>query len=282
MYSNLSLILYAAVCEEIIKSNTMFWKNFSLPEKLKKCKFDMKKYENILKNANFDLICCFDKNFPQINENLKDREKPFLFAYRGDISLLKDINKNVAVIGCLTPDEDVEKRESKIVELLIKNDITIVSGLANGCDTIAHKICVESGGKTVAFLPTMLDSIYPYKNIDLVEEIVKKGGLVITEYVVNSKSHSESVRRFIERDRLQAMFSKAVILIASFKQGEGDSGSRHAMNKAKEYGCGRYVMFNEKTDKEKSVFGLNIQFIKEGSNILTQQSMKDLIELKLY
>lgn len=277
MYSKIALKIYAAVCEGLIKSNAMFWKNFSSTEKVQEIKIDTQKYEKNLKNANFDVICCFDEDFPQINGTVKESEKPFLFVYRGDINLLKDINKNVAVIGCLTPDEDIEKRERKIVEELIKNDITIVSGLANGCDTIAHKVCIESGGKTVAFLPTMLDSIYPYNNVELANEIVEKGGLVITEYVAKPKSRNEGIKRFIERDRLQAMFSKAVVLIASFKQGEGDSGSRHAMNKAKEYGHKRYVMFNEKTDKDKSIFGLNVQFLDDGAILLTQSSMKNLL-----
>lgn len=278
MNSNLALKIYAAVCEGIIKSNAMFWKNFSSSEKVKEIKIGVEKYEKTLKNANFDVICCFDEEFPQIKNNIKQSEKPFLFVYRGDINLLKDINKNVAVIGCLTPNGDIEKRERKIVAELIKNDITIVSGLANGCDTIAHKVCVENGGKTVAFLPTVLDSVYPYNNIDLANEIVEKGGLVITEYVSKPKSRSEGIKRFIERDRLQAMFSKAVVLIASFKQGEGDSGSRHAMYKAREYGCGRYVMFNEKIDNKKSIFGLNLQFLENGSTLLTQNSIKELIK----
>ena len=280
MYSNLALKLYAAVCEGIIKSNAMFWKDFSLPEKMQGIKIDTQKYETTLKNANFDVICCFDEDFPQIKNNIKQSEKPFLFVYRGDINLLKGINKNVAVIGCLTSDEDIEKRERKIVAELIKNDTTIVSGLANGCDTIAHKTCVENGGKTVAFLPTVLDSIYPYNNIDLANEIVENGGLVITEYVVKPKSRNGGIRRFIERDRLQAMFSKAVVLIASFRQGEGDSGSRHAMQKAKEYGHKRYVMFNEKTDKEQSIFGLNVQFLENGATLLTQKTLKGMIDLK--
>lgn len=279
MYSNFALKLYAAVCESVIKSNAMFWRNFSSPEKVKNIEIDVKKYEETLKNANFDVICCFDEDFPQIKNNIKQSERPFLFVYRGDINLLKDINKNVAVIGCLTPDGDIEKRERKIVDELIKNDTTIVSGLANGCDTIAHKTALENGGKTIAFLPTILDSIHPYKNIDLANEIVEKGGLVITEYVTKPKSRSENIRRFIERDRLQAMFSKAVVLIASFKQGDGDSGSRHAMNKAKEYGRVRFVMFNEKTDKDKAIFGLNKQFLEDGSILLTQNSLKELMEM---
>ncbi len=280
MYSKLSLILYVAVCEGLIKSNANFWKSFSSCEKVEEIDVDVERYEKILKNANFDVICCFDENFPQVSESIKQSDKPFLFFYRGNINLLKDISKNVAVIGCLTPDEDIEQRERKIVEQFIENDMTIVSGLANGCDTIAHKVCVEHGGKTVAFLPTILDSIYPYKNIDLANEIVEKGGLVITEYVAKPKSRNEGIKRFIERDRLQAMFSKAVVLIASFKQGEGDSGSRHAMNKAREYGHKRYVMFNEKTDNGKSIFGLNKQFLEEGATMLTQKTMKELVSMK--
>ena len=72
------------------------------------------------------------------------------------------------------------------------------------------------------------------------------------------------------------MFSKNVILIASFRQSQGDSGSRHAMKKAKEYSRNRFVMFNEKTDKNQAIFGLNEDFINQGAIILTKENIKEI------
>lgn len=146
------------------------------------------------------------------------------------------MQKNIAVVGVLTAVQNIEQREQKLVAVLVAKKFNIVSGLATGCDTIAHKSCLACGGKTIAILPTTFSNVFPKENAGLVDEIVNAGGLIITEYVSEPKSRGERINRFIERDRLQAMFVKAVVLVASYLPGAGDSGSRHAMQKAKEYG----------------------------------------------
>lgn len=222
-------------------------------------------------------MCYFDNDFPNVDESITLSERPFFFAYKGNLNLLKDISSNVAVIGVLTPTEDIVKRENKIVSQLVKNNICIVSGLAKGCDSVAHKVCLENCEKTIAFLPSTLNSIYPAENTSLAQSIVKNGGLIITEYIVEPKSYNENIARLIERDRLQAMFANSVILIASYRKGDGDSGSRHAMLKAKKYNRQRFVMFNQATDKSNPIFGLNEDMTKDGAEILTQSTIKELL-----
>ena len=139
----------------------------------------------------------------------------------------------------------------------MENGLVVVGGLALGCDEMAHKTCLESNGKTIATLPSQLDKIHPTQNWGLAEEIVNKGGLLISEYYKDAISENETINRFVERDRTQAMFSKAVILIASYRKGEGDSGSRHAMEAARKYEIERYVMYNSETDRDNKQFGLN-------------------------
>ena len=276
MSSDLSIKIYAMIKLGIIKSNTSFWREFS-KEKVENYEIDLNFYKNEIADKNIDLICALDDSFPNLNLKIKNSEKPFLFAYRGNIDLLSKVNNNIAVIGVLNPTEDIEVREKRVVEQLVKNKFTIVSGLASGCDTVAHKKCLSVGGKTIAILPTTFDNIYPKENSKLVDQIVKNNGLVITEYITEPKNKFERVKRFIERDRLQAMFSKAVVMIASYRQGQGDSGSRHAMQKAKEYGKQRYVMFNVKTDKDKTIFGLNRDLLNDDATILTDKSIKEII-----
>lgn len=277
MNSNLAIKLYVMRKTGIIKSNAHFWNDFS-EEKVENLEIDLTFYKNELADKNFNLICVFDDEFPKFDFKIKDSEKPFLFAYRGDINLLSQINNNAAVVGVLNPTKDIENREQKIVEKLVKNNLNIVSGLARGCDTIAHRTCLACGGKTIAILPTTFDNIYPKENAKLIDEITKNGGLVITEYVYEPQKKYERIRRFIERDRLQAMISKAVVLIASFRYGQGDSGSRHAMQKAKEYGKKRFVMFNHQTDFDMAIFGLNQDLIDEDDvMILTEKSIKEIL-----
>lgn len=266
-YSEIALKILAAKECGVIKSNAQFWSDFSDKEQFEK---EVSKNNRVLDmmerisgklnslEDGIEMVCIFDNNFPIINRKVKNNgDKPYLLFYKGNLSLLGDLNKNVVVIGLKDPDEEIIKRGTEVVKNLVKNDLVIVSGLALGCDEMAHKTCLESNGKTIATLPSQLDKIYPAKNRGLAEEIVNKGGLLISEYYKDAISKYETINRFVERDRLQAMFSKAVILIASYRKGEGDSGSRHAMKAAKKYEIERYVIYNDKTDRDNKQFGLN-------------------------
>lgn len=275
MDSNLAIKLYAMVKSGIIKSNAVFWREFS-KEKIEKFDIDIFDIEKELQEKSLNVVCAFDDNFPMIDNNLKNGEKPFLFVYKGNIELLSNASNNVAVIGVLSPTPDIESREQKIVKELESSNLVVVSGLARGCDTIAHKTCLTCDGKTIAILPTTFDDLYPKENEKLASAIIESGGLVITEYVNKPQNKYEGIKRFVDRDRLQAMFSKAVILIASFRQGQGDSGSRHAMQKAKEYGKLRYIMFNQKTDLDKEIFGLNQDLMNDDVTILTEKTIKEI------
>lgn len=275
-YSEIALKVLAAKECGIIKSNAQFWGIFEnrvkFEEEISK---DNRLAKTLIRLSNeFDsveseegIICSYDKEFPVINYKVKNNsDKPYLLFYKGDLSLLSDLNKNVAVIGLVDPEDEIIKRESNVVKRLVENGIIVVSGLALGCDTIAHKTCLENNGKTIAILPSQISKIYPAKNRNLAEEIVNKGGLLLSEYYKDSTSKSEAINRFIERDRLQAMFSKAIILIASYRKDEGDSGSRHAMEAARKYGIERFVMYNSKTDENNKRFGLNRDLIYQTSD----------------
>lgn len=277
MHTLTALKIYTAICNGIIKSRSSFWRDFSDVNKINALNLDCSKNERDIINGGFDIVCCFDKGFPVIDKNVPKSDRPFLFIYKGNLDLLKDISKNVAVVGVLTPDDDITRREQNIITHLVKNDICIVSGLARGCDSIAHKACLKNGGKTVAFLPSMINSIYPAENSSLAKSIVENDGLIITEYATESTNFKENIARLIERDRLQTMFANSIVLIASYRKGDGDSGSRHAMLKAKRYNRKRLVMFNKSTDEGSPLFGLNMDMIKDGANILTLSTIKELL-----
>ena len=94
--------------------------------------------------------------------------------YKGDITLLNDANKKVAVIGVLTPTNQIIERERNVVRSLAIKGFNVVSGLAKGCDTVAHIESVKNGVKTIACLPSSIENVYPKQNIDLAKEIVDR------------------------------------------------------------------------------------------------------------
>lgn len=215
------------------------------------------------------VISFVDNGFPTVRGLAKGADYPVVLFYKGDISLLSSNNKTIAVIGLLEPTSQIQVVEERVVELLVKNGAVIVSGLANGCDSIAHIHTLKLDGKTVAILPSTLDYILPAKNSILADEIVRNGGLLITEYYKQISSKKELSGRYIERDRLQALFSDCVVLSASYsKEDKGDSGSLHAMEAAKKYGIRRAVIYNPEVNKDDAMFNLNRKIYKEDSSII--------------
>jgi DNA processing protein len=238
---------------------------------------DFEKKKNIVINAikkaeafMDGVVAIGDTDFPPFRGIVKNSEQPVFLFYRGNLSLLKATNKNVAVIGLLNPDNDIEKIEKEVVAELIKNGVTVVSGLALGCDTIAHKQALDSNGKTLAILPSPLNNILPATNKELAIEILDKGGLLITEYLTDAKSKMELGSRYQERDRLQALFSDSIVLSASYSKNDlgNDSGSRLAMGYAYDYSIPRAVIYNYDTDINNLKYDLNRQYIKEQKDII--------------
>lgn len=206
-----------------------------------------------------------DSDFPPYRGTVKPSEQPAFLFYKGDLRLLGASSNNIAVIGLLEPDAETEYFERKVVGELVAHGAVIVSGLAFGCDSISHRQALESGGKTVAILPSPLSNIMPAANRDLARDIVDSAGLLISEYLTEAKAKMEMTGRYQERDRLQALFSNAVVLAASYAKNDqgNDSGSRLALCYAKDYGLARAVLYDPKINANNPKYDLNRQIINE-------------------
>ena len=132
---------------------------------------------------------------------------PIVLFYYGDISLIKDNNKNIAVVGSREPESIALKNTNKVVSELAK-DFGIVSGLAKGIDRQAHESAINTGGKTIAVLGSGIELCYPSCNNDLYEEI-KKNHLLISEYFDHETPGQEN---FPHRNRLIAMFATSTLI----------------------------------------------------------------------
>ena len=228
------------------------------------------------------LVAIGDVNFPSYRGNVKNSEQPIFLFYRGDLSLLKSTNKNVAVIGLLNPDNDTKIAEQEVVNELVKNGVPIVSGLALGCDTIAHRQALNSNGKTIAILPSPLNNIMPATNKELANEIIEKNGLLITEYYEDAKSKMELGGRYQERDRLQALFSDSIILSASYAKNDqgNDSGSRLAMGYALNYSIPRAVIYDDIENMNNPKYDFSRQLIREqkGITIINRNNLTETVK----
>lgn len=171
-----------------------------------------------------EVVTCVSENYPDL---LKETSSfPILLYCKGDTKLLK--SECLGVVGTRRCTKYGQSIGNKIVKDIASNKITIVSGLAEGVDTVAHKSCLEVNGKTIAVLGGGLLNIFPNSNIPLAEEIVLKGGLLVSEYKPNEPPLTY---HFPVRNRIIAGLSKAVLIVEATEK----SGSMHTKNFALDY-----------------------------------------------
>ena len=159
------------------------------------------------------VVAVDDESYPPL---MRLAPSPAVILYvRGSTELLrKDLA--VAVIGTRKPTEVGVRVATAIAESLAASDVSIVSGLAIGIDAAAHRGALRATGATIAILGTAIDKIYPARHKPLAEEILEGGGTLISEYPIGFPS---SGRHFVERDRLQAAMSAAVVAVQTGVEG---------------------------------------------------------------
>lgn len=157
---------------------------------------------------------------------------PVLLYYRGDLSVTE--RPALAVIGTREPTPDGERAGRYYAEAFASVGVNIVSGLALGCDTAGHRGALAAGGVTTAFLAHGLDTVYPSENAGLADEIVEKGGLLMSEYPVGTRVNRYNL---VARDRLQAGLSDATLVVQTGVRG----GTMHAVRATKAAGKPLFV-----------------------------------------
>lgn len=120
------------------------------------------------------LVTVLDRRYPS-NLRLIPNLPPFLF-YLGELQ--DDDARSIAIVGTRDASPDGIRRAGRMSRLLGEQGITVVSGLAKGIDTAAHRAALTAGARTIAVLGTGITKCYPAENADLAAEITGSGALV--------------------------------------------------------------------------------------------------------
>lgn len=159
--------------------------------------------------------------------------------------------KTVAIVGSRHNTKYGEEIAYKLAYELAKRGVIIVSGLAYGVDSIAHRGCLDANGRTVAVLGTPIDKIYPKNHLNLAKEIVEKGGVVMSEYAprteeyqnaplaadevfVNGQRYLNFKSTFLYRNRLISGLSDIVVVVEAAEHSGTLNTAAHALNQGKE------------------------------------------------
>jgi DNA processing protein len=164
-----------------------------------------------LEEQNIAVRCDWEEDYPRILREMPDAPPVLCWAGR----LLPRDEPAVAIVGTRTPTREGLAMAEALGRACAAAEITVVSGLALGCDTAAHQGALEGGGRTVAVLGSGIVAISPRQNLELAREIAEHGA-VLSEAPPGAQP---SAPRLLARNRLQVGLSRAVIVVQAGETG---------------------------------------------------------------
>ncbi|MEO0068029.1 MAG: DNA-processing protein DprA [candidate division WOR-3 bacterium] len=238
------LLAVPGVDEELAKAILSYQRSKQTAERIKRAE-----------NLGVQVIGYLEENFPK---NLRGvaHMPPVLFI-RGEIR--EEDEQAVAVVGTRRPSHYGAQVAENLGKELAGAGITVISGLARGIDTYAHKGALNAGGRTIAVLGCGIDVYYPPENRQLCEAIVKQGA-VISEYPLGMEPLAMN---FPKRNRIISALAKAVVAVEAGEK----SGVLNTCAWAKEQGREVFAVPGRIGD-ERSL-GTN-RLIRDGARILTE------------
>lgn len=162
--------------------------------------------EKIYKDS-INYICIEDEEYPEKLRNIYN--PPLLLFFKGDLSIINN-HLNIAMVGSRKPTPYGINCAQKISRELGQRGINIISGLAIGIDSYCHLGCMMSGGKTIGVLGSSVDNVLPKCNRPLADEILSKGGLIVSEYNVDT---IVTPGNFPSRNRIISGLSDGIIVV---------------------------------------------------------------------
>jgi DNA processing protein len=173
----------------------------------------------------------------------------------------------VAIVGSRKPSAQGIGNAQCIAETLVEHGVIVVSGLADGIDTVAHETAIRCGGKTMAILGTPLDIAYPGKNAKLLNAI-KANHLAISQF---QQGYPVKKENFPMRNRTMALLSDATIIIEASE----NSGTRHQGWEALRLGRFTFLLKDVMEDKTLS---WPKEMAKYGAQELTCELLPSFLE----
>lgn len=152
-----------------------------------------------------NLITIMNKEFPK---KLYKFNSPILYLYyKGNINLINE--SSIGIVGTREPQSKTVSNIEQFVSIFKNEKIVIISGLAFGVDSTAHKNSLKNSIPTLAVLPSDLKNIQPIKNTELADDILRNGGCLVSEYPIGTQINNYN---YAQRNRIQSALSDILIV----------------------------------------------------------------------
>lgn len=204
-----------------------------------------------------DILILDDGSYPAMLREIDD-PPPVLYV-KGDWQACFD-QPGVGVIGsrmCSTYGENASEMLSRD---LASRGVTIISGLARGIDTAAHRGAIRGQGRTVGVMGTGLDTVYPKENTGLAREILASGGCLVTQFPLGTPPLKDN---FPYRNRIISGLSLGVLIVEASERSGSLITARLAMEQNRE------IMAVPGNITSGNSFGTNY-LIKSGAKLVQQ------------
>lgn len=221
-------------------------------------KFDPDSELKKIRKLGISVISLKDKKYPRLLSQIPD--PPAVLYYKGEIEGLADEDFLISAVGTRMPTPYGIQVTLELVAALAQTGLGIVSGLALGIDSLAHKTALENNTKTVAVLGCGLDQVYPSSNRSLADKIIQKGGLILSEFPIGTPAFKFN---FPIRNRIIAGLSRGTLVIEAAKNSGALITAWHAL----EYN--RLVFSVPGSIYSDRSWGTN-NLIKMGAKVVTQ------------
>lgn len=170
-------------------------------------------YEEVLKR-DIKILTYEDERYPYMLKNISD--PPAVLYYKGN-PFECNLERTLAIVGSRRVSRNAQDGLKKVMSGLAGTDLCIVSGLATGADTAAHRFALDNGLKTIGIIGGGFDNLYPTSNKGMIEEIINGRGAVMTEYY---HTFEPLPFRFPQRNRIVSGLSYGTLVVeAALKSG---------------------------------------------------------------
>lgn len=177
-------------------------------------KIDVDKVYNSVLDRGLKILTYEDDSYPYMLKNISD--PPAILYYKGDFSVC-NLDRTLAIVGSRRLSRNGQDSLKKVMSGLVGTDLCIVSGLATGADTAAHRFALDNGLKTIGVIGGGMDNLYPSSNKSLFEEIIRGNGVVMSELF---PTFEPLPFRFPQRNRIVSGLSYGTLVVeAALKSG---------------------------------------------------------------
>ena len=223
----------------------------------KRDNLDIDKIYNAVIERGINVLTYENNNYPYMLKNISN--PPAVLYCKGDLSIC-NLERTIAIVGSRRMTRNAQDSLKKVMKGLYGTDLCVVSGLAAGVDTCAHRFALDNNLKTIGVIGGGFDFVYPSSNRALYQEIINGNGAIISEYY---PTFEHLPFRFPQRNRIVSGLSYGTLVVEAALRSGASITANLTLEQGRELMCIPGLITNPNTE------GI-YKMIKTGATIVTE------------